>query len=509
MPILYIPNDPEARKAAKPRRVAPSRRRASGKSDFVFDALPPAAVYDAGTDEFLAWQCREALLRTLTMWEAIAGPLAHWQGRSSHRMLRVVVDAGEAIDAYYDRASLRYFHATSSKSGEIRRFAASVDVVAHEAGHAFLDAIRPSLWDSNFPEPNAFHEAFGDCIAILTALWDAEVRKALLKQDPKLSRANFVEALMESLANAIRDEVPKHNAAKPRRGRNRHRWTLPTTLPDDGGPDVLINEVHSFGQVFVGCFYDTIRNVFLSSKRKDSAALAAAALVAGKLLVRAADKAPHTPRFFQAVGRAMTLEDESLDGGRHHEAIRLAFQSHGILLGSVAAVAPRAELRGSAPRFRKKARAGTLAKATLDDLKVRLSLPKDARMSVRTFRLGGQSIAEACHVRAVQLSGLSERLENVIAYGVEPALIGSANRHAAMLGALPDARMTEDEVRAFVQGLLKRGSIALGANARRGARGAVAAPSGAVTHAIVRVGGKLVLKRLRFACGCCRARRSV
>jgi hypothetical protein len=502
VPIFYIPNDPEARKAAKPRRVAAARKRGGNRSDFAFDELPRANVYASGSDEFLGWQCREALLRALAMWETIAGPLAHWQGRSSHRKLRVVLDQGEAIDAYYDRSALRYFHATSSKNGRIRRFAASVDVVAHEAGHAFLDAIRPSLWDSNFPEPNAFHEAFGDCIAILTALWDTDVRKALLKRDPRLSRANFVETLMESLANAIRDEDPDHNAAKPRRGRNRHRWTLPTTLPDDGGPDVLINEVHSFGQVFVGCFYDAIRNVFLASKKNDSAALARAAEVVGKLLVRAADKAPHTPRFFQAVGRAMTLEDEAIHRGQHHEAIRLAFRAHGIMLGSVAAVAPRAELRGAAPRFRRKAKAGTLAKATLDDLKARLSLPKDTRMSVRTFRLGGQPIAEACHVRPVPLEGISERLENVIAYGVEPALVGSANRHAAVLGALPDARMTEDEVRSFVHGLLKRGSIAFDARARRGGRGAVAGPSSAATHGVVRLGGKLVLKRLRFACGC-------
>ena len=117
---------------------------------------------------------------------------------------------------------------------------------------------------------------------------------------------------------------------------------LPTELPDDGGPGVLINEDHSFGQVFVGCFYDTLRNVFLAQKKKDSAALAEAAEIVGKLLVRAADKAPITPRFFQAVGRAMSLEDDALHKRAHHEAIRLAFQAHGILLGAVVAVAPRA-----------------------------------------------------------------------------------------------------------------------------------------------------------------------
>jgi hypothetical protein len=109
-------------------------------------------------------------------------------------------------------------------------------------------------------------------------------------------------------------------------------------------------------------------------------------------------------------------------------------------------------------------------------------------------------------VRPVELKGLSKRLSNVIAYGVEPSLVGSANRHAAVLGALPDAQMTEDEVRAFVSGLVRRGAIAFDGDAksrkRKGARGAVAAPGSAATHRIVRIRGKLVLKRLRFACGC-------
>src|SRR5512145_2577609 len=129
MPILFIPNDPEAKQGAKPRRLAPTRKRSSRKTDFDFGALPEAKVYATDSDEFLVWQCREALLRTLALWETIAGRLAHWQGRSSHRKLRVVVDEDEAIDAYYDRAALRYFHATSSKNAKVRRFAASVDVV--------------------------------------------------------------------------------------------------------------------------------------------------------------------------------------------------------------------------------------------------------------------------------------------------------------------------------------------------------------------------------------------
>jgi len=230
MPILFIPNDPEAKKASPARRIKPAAPRKSGKTDFNLGALPQKKIWPPDSDEFLVWQCREAVMRALAMWEKIAGPLKHWQGSTRRTKLKVNIDEGSDLNAYYDRQSLGYYHFRSKSSKLLRRFAASTDVVSHECGHALLDAVRPELWDSNFTEPNAFHEAFGDCIALLTALADLDTRKALLKQDPKLGKANFVETLIESLANGLRDFDPAHNGAKPRHARNAYRWVIRTYL---------------------------------------------------------------------------------------------------------------------------------------------------------------------------------------------------------------------------------------------------------------------------------------
>lgn len=502
MPILFIPNDPEAKKSPPARKIAPAGARKAGRTDFDFGALPQQKAWPPDSAEFLVWQCREAVLRALAMWEQIAGPLEHWQGSARRKKLKVNVDEGSDLNAYYDRQSLGYYHFRSKKTKRLRRFAASTDVVSHESGHAFLDAVRPELWESNFPEPNAFHEAFGDCVALLTALADLETRKALLEQDPKLGKANFVETLIESLANGLRDFAPKHNGAKPRHGRNAYRWAIPGTLPDDGGPGVLINEIHSFGQVFLGCFYDVIRNIFAQSTTQDAKALWDAASRAGRLLVRAAIKAQHTPRFYQAVGRAMSLEDEKLYAGRHRDAIRDAFKRHGILLGSDAVLAPRSALKGKPPAKKGKATA-PVAKSTLDDLRSRLGVAPKTALRLRSFDLGGQRVSEASHQREVSLKGLSPKLAKVVALGTEPALIGETNRRAAVFGALPDRQATADEVRAFVGSLVRRGAIAYTAKAATapGRRGAIAVSQGVTTHAVVRVDGRLVLRRLRFACG--------
>src|SRR5688572_32815892 len=90
------------------------------------------------------------------MWEDLAGPLSGWAGVASKKKLQLLALAGNEINAYYDRRSLSFFAA--AVGGRTFYSGASTDVVAHETGHAILDAIRPDLWDSMFFETAAVHE---------------------------------------------------------------------------------------------------------------------------------------------------------------------------------------------------------------------------------------------------------------------------------------------------------------------------------------------------------------
>src|SRR6476469_10421163 len=92
-------------------------------------------------------------------------------------------------------------------------------------------------------------------------------------------------ATAENLSEAIRRLVPNHNAAEPRHAFNTFQFQIPETLPANGGPGALINEVHSFGMIFTGCFWDLIANLLNASATQDEAALLAAARLAGKLLI--------------------------------------------------------------------------------------------------------------------------------------------------------------------------------------------------------------------------------
>ena len=490
MAINFIPNDPAAGTTAPGIRQQSKRpNRPASKASFTFNTAPPEKVYNPGTPGFLLWQSREAALAAVEAWEASSAPHTNWQG--NRKRIPLIPDAGEDLNAFYDRATFSFFHKAVKNvtyfSGE------STDVVAHEVGHGLLDSVRPDFFEVNFLEVGAFHEAFGDCTALITALSDPDTRKALLAVTPKLDKANFVEATAEQLSFAIGQLIPGHNAAEPRHALNKFQYVLPQTLPDDGGPGVLIDEVHSFGMIFTGCFWSTLINMFGAAAAQNGDSLLATARKLYGILVAGVKACVVTPRFLQSVGRAMVLADQSLNAGANRDHIRNGFQAHGILLGSNALVAPSMALAGAPPK------AGVLNPATRKDLLNRLGEGKGSKMSVQEHKLFGEPLAKAIHTREVPLGAVDKRLQGVVAIGHEPVLIGGSGGRAALMGPMPNAVDTEAEVRSFVETLLAHNRIEMPSPRKS----SLVAPSKKLyhpTHVIETVGGKKVLTRVRFVC---------
>jgi len=501
MAINYIPNDPLAQSFIPMRQEAARNNRASTRAGFTFPPAPPKAVFPPGTPEFLFWQCREAALTALSVWEGIDGKLTSWARSTDPKKLALLPNEGEDLNAYYDGQSLAFFAFTTGSKTTFS--GASTDVVAHEAGHAVLDALRPELWDDLYIETGAFHEAFGDCTAILTALGDQAQRSKLRSTVPNLDAENFLEATAEDLSDGVKRELgANHPAAKPRHARNNFVWQLPGTLPRIGPPDVLSSEIHSFARVFSGCFYYLIRLLYTGASTRSDAALRTAARTAGKLLGAAARQAPVMPRFFRSVGRTMVLVDLSMNNGANRQAIHDAFSRHGIALGSSALLAPNASLAGAAPRLA--AKAALLSTATQNDLKRRLGLAPSSRLLVQQVRIAGHVLAQACSFREVPLGSLSKLLAGVVALAPERVLVGAVAKSAAILSGMPDPYTTEDEVRAFVETLMKTNNIAL-AGASKSATGRTVGGrrDRKPTHSVVSERGRKVLRRVRFACPAC------
>ena len=252
----------------------------------------------------------------------------------------MLTDAGDDLNAFYNRDSLQFFSHTFD--GVTVNSAESVDVVTHEQGHAFLDAIRPDFFDVPFIEVGALHEAFGDCMAIVTALEDRAIRDAVLASTPDLAANHFVESLAEALGDAIAREfgASSVDVGALRHALNTFQWSDPTSLPPDAPADQLSGEVHSFARVFVGAFYDVIRNIYTAGRRKDSLGLRNASRTAGKLLVAAIRIVPATPSTFSGVGQRMLQADVAMNRGANTAAINEAFAAHGMPLPAPATSLP-------------------------------------------------------------------------------------------------------------------------------------------------------------------------
>lgn len=502
MPINFIPNDPKAG-APVARTQAPVANRPSSKVRFVVTGLPPQAVYPAATANFVAWQSREAAFRTLDVYEQICGALPGWTGRPTRKTLRLVPNAGVDLNAYYDRDSITFFQA--AVGGGFVFSGASSDVVAHEAGHAILDAIRPDLWDVSMIEVAAFHEGFGDCIAIMFALSDQATRTSVLAS---LGSANFVEATAEELSNAIKAAAgPSHNAAAPRRARNNFKWALPQTLPANGPPGTLINESHSLGQLVSGVYYDLIRGL-LGSGAPTQLKLWNACQKATLLLAEAARQAPIEPRFLASWGRTMLAVDQHRHGGANIQTIKTAFANHGLTVSATGFLAPQMALTEPRKRKGRAPKHFTISATAKERVRDFLRVEEGTVLRMRELTLG--RVTEIAADAKVDLSGLSERLAGVVTHVPRPVMVGESDGAMAVVGAVAPAMLYSLEVREFVATLVGRDAVDFGdgadpwpANEGTAAAGAgFVGWKGAKTHVVNREAGEPTLKRVAFSCGC-------
>jgi hypothetical protein len=496
MPINYIPNDPQA--GNPPIRVIdPHVDRPAGRAGFQFFNQAAEGQFDPPSDQFLYWQCREAALRALDAWEALDGSLAAWVNNNPTLDL-IQKGPGSEANAFYSRTqlSLEFFEFVTAAQSYFS--GASTDVVAHETGHGILDAIRPDILPSFLTEADAFHEAFGDCMALITALADRTIRRELLAATPDLGGANFVEATAEDLSDGIRQGIDEgllsnriRNASVPRHALNTFQWQLPMTLASEGDPGVLLGEIHSFGQVFSGCFWDLLSNILAAAPGNDEAAFVAATQTAGRLLIAATKETPLVARFFREVGRTMVLVDRRDNGGANVEPIEQAFDGHGIALDVDAMLTPTAELSGRAPAFAAATPSRILTRASRRDIVDIVGRTAEQRFFVRAAEVGPETMAVARHRYYMPLDDVDEQLAGVEALVEEDILVGESDGRAAVLGVAPSVDETRLEVMRYVRSLMDGNFVDVDGGA-----------AGAVTHHIESTGTRRVLRRFRYACRC-------
>jgi hypothetical protein len=274
--------------------------------------VPKPAIYQPGTREFRFWTAAEALRRGADFW-AERVPLTKWEVGP---LLKVLLDEGIDLNAYYDRRASNFFHGPSPSgtvySGE------SPDILCHEMGHAILDSFKPQLWGAASHEVATFHESFGDISSILSALLPS-VRTAILSDTGgHLYRNSRLSRVAEHLGAAIRAQHP--DAVDPdclRNAVNSFTYEDPVNLPPIAPAQQLSSEPHSFSRVFTGAFFECLGSMLTASAQDPSAPtpqeLLSVANDLAALLVGAVKQAPVVPSWYAQVAAGMVQAAGSLN----------------------------------------------------------------------------------------------------------------------------------------------------------------------------------------------------
>lgn len=278
--------------------------------------------YEIGTPQFDQANAHAIVANTLQMYDRYLGAPARW---SFPGPLQVIPHKGEGKTAYFSRwdRSINFFEWNSPSLGKRVTTAQSADVIAHEIGHAVWDGLRPLAGYSG--EAGAFHEAFGDCSALLHALQqESNLTKALEQNGGNFREPSLLSRMAEEFGTGFnKEDKDPNNDDRPyyRTALNEFKYIDPRELPDDDypptvGEDVLTREFHSFSRVWSGAFYRMLSSLYdgeRSDGKESLDALKAARDKIGHVWGKALTELPPSGIKFATVAESM-LKTTSREG---------------------------------------------------------------------------------------------------------------------------------------------------------------------------------------------------
>jgi hypothetical protein len=335
-----------------------------------------------------------------------------------------------------------------------------------------LDAIRPELFDAQFIEAAAFHEAFGDMSAMLSGLQVPSLRQAVLTETGGiLNRASRLSRLAEQLGAAIRVGHPDAVEGDClRNASNSFFYSDPQALPPSAPASQLSSEPHSFSRVFSGAFLDALAGMVTTLSSPPTAdTLAAASVDAGNILVGGILAAPVVPDYFTQVAAQMVqFAEQAPYSGKYRDVLKSAFIRKGIL-------SLQSATNLSVPR--KGVRAG-------------------ARQSFAAKPFGDKS--GELGVASIPAAQFGLKQNTLFVHAVADPKRLSVTASSLVQGPL-QPRSPQNAAEIYTEDIFKRGHVELGAHSHpeNGTKHAF----NFKTHRVTEKNGELYLSRLTFDCG--------
>lgn len=292
-------------------------------------------IFSPGDPRQGAVNAHVSAFRALDIAEKYLGRKIDWgfDRQADPEHLWIHPHAGEGLNAYYNNqnGSINFLYAENPAGGMIDS-AASQEVVSHETGHAILDGIRPQYIQALDTSSGGFHEAFGDCVAMLASLSDEDVVEKLYQETRgNLAKPNIISNMGEALGRAMRGEDKEY----VRSALNDHTYRDPHFLPFMAFPDGPALEVHANSQVWMGAMYDFLRLVTHEESEDSSKpfvdAVKSARDKVGELILRGVELGPLGKINYKDAAVAMLKADVIDNDGANLEKLLAVFASRGIL----------------------------------------------------------------------------------------------------------------------------------------------------------------------------------
>lgn len=283
-----------------------------------------------------AAQVYACLTATMNMVKGVYPRTIHW---SVAEALVVNPRAGRGANAFYDRVSLNFLFEEHPTTKKMVFTSESVNVVAHELGHAILDAIRPDLWNVQSLEIFAFHEAFGDIVSMLCTLQNDIVIDYMLTETNNNPRtSNIVSRIAEEMGNLIHSQGKKNveiNAL--RNAANTFVYVQPETLPRTVEDLSLSQEPHNYSRIFSGIWFDCLVSIYEHEKAQISPreAMKKARDIMAYVIVNSLPGAAATPRFFTAIAKSMLGVVQARYGNLYFGILRRVFLKRKVINGTL------------------------------------------------------------------------------------------------------------------------------------------------------------------------------
>ncbi len=301
----------------------------------------PAALDDPGR---LALSVFGTVLETLELFERedVLGHQIRWAFDSPQ--LLVVPRAGIWDNAFYDRysRSLQFF--SFGAGDRLVHTAWSRDIVAHETGHAIVDALLPAFYDALTPETLALHEALGDLTAAVMALKSPQLRDWLVRQGKADLRTDNPIAELATQFGVARQGVSLRNLRNDR------------TMASVGS-----DEPHALCEVLTGAVWAAMVHQHGYALEKAAADQSATGAVLGRalgitadrmarILFRALDYLPPAEATFADYARAVLCADTIAvreDHSGYRAVLQAEFERRGIVTdrGALACSPPETSVR--------------------------------------------------------------------------------------------------------------------------------------------------------------------